>query len=266
MVARARGGVRGGVDCGDLIEPLAPAVARKLLAALEEPAVPTSPELRSAVKQAHRMLAYLSDGATRTSDPSAGASESVGVSGNGNPGVSDEDRDRRRRRVGPGRGVPAAPRSRGDGVRVRPSTPAGTPTPIRVDTADETLYVDSGFIVFNDRNYPRFERLLARLGVVSQPSVMSFSVSDGTGDFEYSSGSPNGLFAKRAHLVTPWFHRMVADLARFNHQARRLLERQDSDISLGEWLERHAFSRPFVERLIVPQVSAVWSADPNQRW
>ena len=87
---------------------------------------------------------------------------------------------------------------------------------IRVDTADETLYVDSGFIVFNDRNYPRFERLLARLGVVSQPSVMSFSVSDGTGDFEYSSGSPNGLFAKRAHLVTPWFHRMVADLARFN--------------------------------------------------
>ena len=50
----------------DLIEPLAPAVARKLVAALEEPAVPTSPELRSAVKQAHRMLAYLSDGATRT--------------------------------------------------------------------------------------------------------------------------------------------------------------------------------------------------------
>jgi DICT domain-containing protein len=49
----------------DLIEPLAPAVARKLVAALEEPAVPTSPELRSAVKQAHRMLAYLNGGATQ---------------------------------------------------------------------------------------------------------------------------------------------------------------------------------------------------------
>jgi uncharacterized protein len=137
---------------------------------------------------------------------------------------------------------------------------------VRVDTADETLYVDSGFIVFNDRNYPSFERLLQRLGVEWQPSVMSFSVSDGTGDFEYSSGSPNGLFAKRAHLVTPWFHRMMADLARFNRAARELLAQPDPDISLGDWLERHMFSPAFVERLIVPQVSAVWSADPAQRW
>src|SRR5215475_10017127 len=91
---------------------------------------------------------------------------------------------------------------------------------VRVDTADETLDVDTGFIVFNDRNYPRFERLLDEVGVESQPSTMSFSVSDVTGDFEYSSASPNGLFAKRAHLVTPSFHRMVADLARFNRSAR----------------------------------------------
>jgi predicted NAD/FAD-binding protein len=77
---------------------------------------------------------------------------------------------------------------------------------VRVDTADETLCVDTGFIVFNDRNYPAFERLLQRLGVAWQPSTMSFGVSDTTGDFEYSSASLNGLYAKRAHLVTPWFH------------------------------------------------------------
>ena len=69
---------------------------------------------------------------------------------------------------------------------------------------------------------------------------MSFSVSDATGDFEYSSASPNGLFAKRAHLVTPWFHRMVADLARFNRAARELLEQPGNDISLGAWLEQRA--------------------------
>jgi predicted NAD/FAD-binding protein len=137
---------------------------------------------------------------------------------------------------------------------------------VRVDTADETLYVDTGFIVFNDRNYPAFERLLQRLGVAWQPSTMSFGVSDATGDFEYSSASLNGLYAKRAHLVMPWFHRMIADLARFNRAARELLDRPDDEISLGEWLDRHQFSRPFVERLIVPQVSAVWSADPEQRW
>jgi predicted NAD/FAD-binding protein len=137
---------------------------------------------------------------------------------------------------------------------------------VRVDTSDETLDVDTGFIVFNDRNYPSFERLLGRLGVAWQPSVMSFSVSDATGDFEYSSGSPNGLFAKRAHLVTPWFHRMIADLARFHRASRRLLAQPDNDISLGRWLDQHDFSPAFVERLIVPQVSAVWSADPHQRW
>src|SRR5215207_3380531 len=57
---------------------------------------------------------------------------------------------------------------------------------VRVDTEDETHWIDTGFIVFNDRNYPRFERLLADLGVAAQPSQMSFSVSDGEGGFEYS--------------------------------------------------------------------------------
>jgi predicted NAD/FAD-binding protein len=136
---------------------------------------------------------------------------------------------------------------------------------VRVDMPDETHHIDTGFIVFNDRNYPNFERLLARLGVAWQPSTMSFSVSDG-GDFEYSSGSPNGLFAARRHLVSPWFHRMVADLVRFNRAAARLLRTAGEDPSLGDWLDRQRFSRAFVERLIVPQVSAVWSADPRQRW
>jgi predicted NAD/FAD-binding protein len=137
---------------------------------------------------------------------------------------------------------------------------------VRVDTANETHQVDTGFIVFNDRNYPNFERLLTRLGVASQPSTMSFGVSDTRGDFEYSAASPNGLFAKRAHLLTPWFHRMLADLVRFNRAARELLSSEGEGPSLGHWLEQHAFSAPFIERLIVPQVSAVWSADPRQMW
>jgi len=137
---------------------------------------------------------------------------------------------------------------------------------IRVDTPNETHQVDTGFIVFNDRNYPNFERLIERLGVVSQPSTMTFSVSDGRGDFEYNGGSPNGLFAKRAHLVTPWFHRMVADLAKFNRAARGLLSRDGEGPSLGHWLEQQQFSRPFIERVIVPQASAVWSADPHRLW
>jgi len=137
---------------------------------------------------------------------------------------------------------------------------------VRVDTAYETHHIDTGFIVFNDRNYPNFQRLLADAGVASQASNMSFSVADERGDFEYNGASPNGLFAKRAHLATPWFHRMVLDLARFNRAARELLAGDDEGPSLGDWLERRRFSRPFVERLIVPQASAVWSADPASMW
>ncbi len=136
---------------------------------------------------------------------------------------------------------------------------------VRVDTADETQWVDTGFIVFNDRNYPNFERLLEELEVVSQPSHMSFSVSDGRGDFEYA-GTPRGLFARPRHLVSPSFLRMIADLRRFNREASKLVGMNGSAPSVGDWLEEQRFSPGFVEHLIVPQASAVWSADPEQMW
>src|SRR5262249_48252492 len=121
--------------------------------------------------------------------------------------------------------------------------PGGHVNTIAVETDAARHEVDTGFIVFNDRNYPNFERLLERINVPTQPSTMSFSVSDDRGDFEYNGASPNGLFAKRAHLVTPWFHRMVADLARFNRAARALL-RSDDDPTLRDWVAgrySHAF-------------------------
>ena len=94
---------------------------------------------------------------------------------------------------------------------------------------------------------------------------MSFGVSDEAGDFEYASSSPNALFAKRAHLVTPRFHRMLADVVRFQRAGAALL-RSREDPSLARWLEQQRFSRAFVEHVIVPQASAVWSADPGQMW
>jgi len=99
--------------------------------------------------------------------------------------------------------------------------PGGHADTVRVDTADATHWVDTGFIVFNDRNYPRFERLLDRLGVAAQPASMSFGVSSEDGAFEYASTSPNGLFATRANLVSPRFHRMLRDIVRFQRAMSR---------------------------------------------
>ncbi len=136
---------------------------------------------------------------------------------------------------------------------------------VPVEAEDGTHWIDTGFIVFNDRNYPSFEALLEELGVASQPSHMGFSVADGRGRFEYS-GTPWGLFARPAHLLSPSFLGMLRDWRRFNREARALIGMNGTAPSLGQWLEQQGFSRHFVERLIVPQASAVWSADPEQMW
>ncbi len=154
---------------------------------------------------------------------------------------------------------------------------------IRVDTAYETHHVDTGFIVMNDRNYPNFTQLLSQLGVATQATNMSFSVKGEDEDFEYA-GTPRGLICQPRNLASPRFQRMIADLLRFNRELRRLLAHDQTgesapdrslrdeaardpsprDESLQDFLVRRRFSEVFIRRLIVPQVSAVWSADPRQ--
>ncbi|MBJ7354235.1 MAG: FAD-dependent oxidoreductase [Thermoleophilaceae bacterium] len=126
--------------------------------------------------------------------------------------------------------------------------------------------IDTGFIVFNDRNYPNFSALLDEIGARHVPSNMSFSVSDLDGRYEYAGSSPNALYATRRNLVRPAFHRMVGDLVRFNNDAKRLVVAGDvdDDTSLRDFLDAGGYSKEFIEKLIVPQVSAVWSADPAQ--
>jgi len=137
---------------------------------------------------------------------------------------------------------------------------------VRVDLAHETHWIDTGFIVLNDRNYPSFQPLLAELGVPTQASRMSFSVSDGQGDFEYA-GTPRGLFAKPSHATDPRFLGMIRDLVRFNREARTLLDLGAAEgPSLRQFLREGGYGDWFVNRLIVPQACAVWSAEPEQMW
>jgi predicted NAD/FAD-binding protein len=129
-----------------------------------------------------------------------------------------------------------------------------------VEMGGRSYPVDMGFIVFNDRTYPSFVALMNELGVESQPSNMSFSLRCERTGLEYNGTSLNSLFAQRLNIVRPSFLRMIADILRFNRESPRLLVAQDSTLTLGEYLERHDYSEPFIERYIVPMGRAIWSA------
>ena len=103
--------------------------------------------------------------------------------------------------------------------------------------------------------------------MATQPTNMSFSVKGEEEDFEYC-GTPRGLFCQPRNLASARFQRMIIDLLRFNRALRQMLadETPTARPATSRWrdfLARGRFSRAFVERLIVPQVSAVWSADPR---
>jgi predicted NAD/FAD-binding protein len=129
-----------------------------------------------------------------------------------------------------------------------------------VDLAGRTYAVDMGFIVFNDRTYPNFIRLLNELGVESQPSNMSFSLRCERTGLEYNGTSVNSLFAQRRNIVRPSFLGMIYDILRFNREAPRLLLSEDNSLTLGEYLIRHGYSDSFRERYLVPMGRAIWSA------
>ena len=93
-----------------------------------------------------------------------------------------------------------------------------------VPTADGELAIDTGFIVHNRRTYPTLLRLFAELGVETQPSEMSLSVSDAATGVEYAGAlGPRGLFATRSSLASPAHWRMLAEIPRFHRRARALL-------------------------------------------
>lgn len=137
--------------------------------------------------------------------------------------------------------------------------PGGHTNTVWVELDGNTYFIDTGFIVFNDRTYPHFTHLLDELAVESQPTTMSFSVRDEHTGLEYNGRSLNTLFAQRRNLLRPNFHRMVADIFRFNQKAQTLVERCDDGTTVGMFLKQNRFSQEFVRYYLLPMGSAIWS-------
>ena len=124
--------------------------------------------------------------------------------------------------------------------------------------------VDTGFIVFNERTYPNFITLLERLGVASQPSVMSFSAVCETTGLQYCATNLDTLFAQRKNLFSLPFWRMILEIFRFNRSSAELYGSSDLSLTLGDYLRAHGYSPLFIEKFLIPMGAAVWSADPAQ--
>ena len=137
--------------------------------------------------------------------------------------------------------------------------PGGHTHTVQCHVDGRSISVDTGFIVFNDRTYPNFIGMLDELGVESRSTSMGFSVRCDRCGLEYNGSSLSGLYAQPANLLRPSFHRMLADILRFNRQSVRVLDSLPDEMTAGQFLDAHGYSRGFAEHYLYPMGAAIWS-------
>ncbi len=125
----------------------------------------------------------------------------------------------------------------------------------------QTVAVDSGFIVLNDRTYPLLRRLFGELGVRTRPTEMSMNISCSGCGLSYTGGRrANGIFSQRRRAVDPGFWRLLLQIRSFQRAALEFLdEHATSDLTYGDFLTERGFDRHFVTHYALPVVSCVWS-------
>lgn len=129
---------------------------------------------------------------------------------------------------------------------------------VTVEAPEGPVPVDTGFIVFNEPNYPNLTALFDRLGVASNPTRMNFSVSMPDERMEYASHGMDGLFAWRRNMASPRFFLMLKDILRF-HAASRDLAQCQRGRSIGDYVAEEKYGRAFVDYHLLPMAAAIWS-------
>ena len=137
--------------------------------------------------------------------------------------------------------------------------PGGHARTIDVDFDGTTVPVDTGFIVYNERNYPNLTRLFATLGTKTKASDMSFSVSDPASGLEYA-GSIGGVFAKGSNVLRPKMWQLLRGIQMFRSELE-LLESNEVpiDTSIVEYLSSRGYPPAFATHYLLPLAAAVWS-------
>jgi hypothetical protein len=133
---------------------------------------------------------------------------------------------------------------------------------VSIDYDGQAVDVDTGFIVYNVRNYPNLVGLLDTLGVQSCETDMSFAFA--CRNLEWSSNFPRGVFAQRRNLLNPAFLRMLSDIRRFNETALQDLHAGKlCDLTLSGYLRLRGFCAAFESNYLLPMGAAIWSTSEH---
>ena len=133
---------------------------------------------------------------------------------------------------------------------------------VSIDYDGHAIDVDTGFIVYNARNYPNLVGLLDTLGVESRETDMSFAFA--CKRLEWSSNFPRGVFAQKRNLINPRFLQMLADIKRFNDTALDdLASGRLADLTLSGYLRLRGFGAAFESNYLLPMGAAIWSTSEH---
>lgn len=133
------------------------------------------------------------------------------------------------------------------------------------DGPDAGTAVDTGFIVMNHRNYPHFTRLLEEWEVDLEDSDMSFSYHDEVTGYDYAGNGLRGVFPTPGRLLDSSHWTLLKELRRFGTVGSEALENGSAaSQSLGDFLDRHAFSALFRDRYLFAMGAAIWSSPPEK--
>lgn len=141
----------------------------------------------------------------------------------------------------------------------RGETLGGHSNTVSVEMPEGEVPVDTGFIVYNEKNYPNLTAFFHHLDVETTPSCMSFAVSIAEGRMEYSGRHLAGLFGQRSNILRREHWRLVTDIMRFFKEAQRQVSTCSPDMSIGEFLNHFGYSEAFVDDHILPMSAAIWS-------
>jgi predicted NAD/FAD-binding protein len=119
--------------------------------------------------------------------------------------------------------------------------------------------VDTGFIVYNDRTYPNFSRMLAALDVETQTTSMTFSVQCEATGLEYRGVDLAGFFAQRRNAFNPRHYGLLFDFLRFNRTAAAEYPNWSDELTVGEFFQSQRFGNAFRLQYFLPMASAIWS-------